>query len=318
MAQIVLGFGASHGPMQQTPAAEWARMGERDAKDERLDWEGAKRQAKKGIEEELELPRQQELYERCLAAAGEVKDAIDDASPDVVLVVSNPHRVFPEDNQAVFALYGGETLPVPERMGGAGRDPAALSTDATPRAAPVQEYLGAPELASALMDGLIDDGFDIAYTDTMRPDVSLEHSYTIMYAIAGRPIPMVPFTLSRYLPNQATPARCYALGQALRRAIERWDSGKRVAIMASGGLSHQIVDEDLDRTVVNALLAKDVEPLCSLPRDRLNRAPGTPEILNWVALAGAAEPMEMTLAAYVAAYRSLAGTGHGIGFAYWK
>ena len=100
-------------------------------------------------------PRQQELYGRCLAAAGEVKDAIDDASPDVVLVVSNPHRVSPED-------------------------------------------------------------------------------------------------------NQATPARRYALGQALRRAIERWDSGKRVAIMASGGLSHQIVDEDLDRTVVNALLAKDV------------------------------------------------------------
>lgn len=318
MAQIVLGFGASHGPMQQTPATEWARMGERDAKDERLDWEAAKRQAKKGIEEELEPARQQELYERCQTAAGEVKAAIDDADPDVVLVVSNPHRIFPEDNQAVFAIYGGETLPVPERMGGAGRDPGARASDATPRPAPVQEYPGAPELASQLMDSLIGDGFDVAFANEMRPDTSLEHSYTIMYAIAGKPIPMVPFTLSRYLPNQATPARCYALGQALRRAIENWDSDKRVAIMASGGLSHQIVDEDLDRTVVNALLEKDVKTLCSLPRDRLNRAPGTPEILNWVAMAGATEPMEMTLAAYVAAYRSLAGTGHGIGFAYWK
>ncbi len=318
MAQIVLGFGASHGPMQQTPATEWARLGERDAKDERLGWEAAKREAKKGIEEELELARQEELYEQCQIGKRDVKAAVDDANPDVVVVVSNPHRIYPEDNQAVFAVYAGETLPVPEQIGGPRRNPGVRPADAGPRPTPAKAYPGAPELAGQLMEGLIGDGFDIAYAKEMRPDTTIEHSFTIMYAIAGRPIPMVPFTLSRYLPNQATPARCYALGQALRRAIESWDSDTRVAIMASGGLSHQLVDEDLDRTVVDALLEKDVKTLCSLPRDRLNRSPGTPEILNWVALAGAAEPMEMTLAAYVAAYRSLAGTGHGIGFAYWK
>ena len=317
MAQIVLGFGASHGPMQQTPAAGWARLGARDAKDERLDWEAAKAQAKEGVEKELELAKQEEAYERCRTAAGVVRTAIEEANPDVVLVVSNPHRIIPEDNQTVFGIYAGETLPVSERTGTGRPDRDAPASDA-PEPAPVRDYPGAPELAGQLMDSLIGNGFDVAYANEMRAGTTLEHSFTAVYAIAGRPIPMVPFMLSRYLPNQATPARCYALGQALRRAIEDWDGDKRVAIMASGGLSHQIVDEDLDKTVVDALLEKDVETLCSLPRDRLNRSPGTPEILNWVALAGAAEPLEMTLAAYVPAYRSIAGTGHGIGFAYWK
>jgi protocatechuate 4,5-dioxygenase beta chain len=37
--------------------------------------------------------------------------------------------------------------------------------------------------------------------------------------------------------------RCYALGQAVGRAIARWDSGQRVAVIASGGLSHQLDGE---------------------------------------------------------------------------
>jgi len=88
--------------------------------------------------------------------------------------------------------------------------------------------------------------------------------------------------------------------------------------MASGGLSHQILDEELDHIVVDALVERDFDTLDSLSRDRLNRAPGTPEILNWITVAGAMEPLGMTLVDYVPCYRSLAGTGHGVTFGYWK
>jgi hypothetical protein len=104
----------------------------------------------------------------------------------------------------------------------------------------------------------------------------------------------------------------------MRRAIEGWKSDARVAVMASGGLSHQIIDEEFDRQVIGALQTKDTEILCSLPIERLNRAPGTAEILNWVALAGAMEASPMTLIDYVPCYRSVAGTGHSGSFAYWK
>ena len=53
----------------------------------------------------------------------------------------------------------------------------------------------------------------------------------------------------------------------------------------------------------------------SLPRQKLRG--GTSEILNWVALAGAVEPMQMKLVDYVPSYRSPAATGCGMAFAYW-
>ena len=77
-------------------------------------------------------------------------------------------------------------------------------------------------LANHLMNALIEDGFDLAYMDRFRDGTMLEHAFDVMYEhYFDRPRPLVPITLSRYLPNQATPARCYALGQSLRRAIER-------------------------------------------------------------------------------------------------
>ena len=94
--------------------------------------------------------------------------------------------------------------------------------------------------------------------------------------LPDRTIPTVPFLLSstcriRQRRPVATPwaRRC-------RRAIESWDKDMRVAVMASGGLSHQVLDEELDRKVIDALLNKDTETLSFLPREQLNRSPGTP------------------------------------------
>ena len=67
---------------------------------------------------------------------------------------------------------------------------------------------------------------------------------------------------------------------------------------------------------MKALADQDAGALRALPRAKLRS--GTSEILNWVAVGGVAEPMEMTLVDYVPGYRSPAGTGCGMGFAYWK
>ena len=91
----------------------------------------------------------------------------------------------------------------------------------------------------------------------------------------------------------------------------------RVGLIASGGLSHQIIDEELDHRIIDAMTSGDRAALAVLPRDRLNKAPGTPESLNWVAVAAAMAPRTMTLVDYQPAYRSLAGTGHGLTFGYW-
>jgi len=325
VAKLVLGFGSSHGPTIRTLPAQWDRIAERDKKDPRYDYQELLRSADPALAREITLAKKQERYDRCQAAIAKLHGVVTAARPDVAVVVSNPHGILPDDVHAVFAVFWGERLAERSKDGPqsgqgymakfTGPPPVVTSTHRKGRG----EYPALPKLASHLIDSLIEDGFDIASFDRFRPEHELDEAFRTFYDFydPDGKVPMVPFILSRYLPSQATPRRCYALGQALRRAIESWDADRRVLLMASGGLSHQIIDEELDREVIGALKDKDSDRLCSISRDRLNRAPGTPEILNWVALAGAAEAMPMTLIDYVPCYRSAAGTGHGITFAYW-
>ena len=131
-----------------------------------------------------------------------------------------------------------------------------------------------------------------------------------------KPVPIVPVLLNTYFPpSQPRPARCYAFGQALRKAVESFPADIRVGIAASGGLSHFLVDEDLDRAILKALADKDADFLKRIPRHKLHA--GSSEILNWVALGGALEPLDLTWFEYVPGYRTPAGTGTGLSFAAW-
>src|SRR5205823_13655614 len=101
-------------------------------------------------------------------------------------------------------------------------------------------------------------------------------------------IPNVPSLLNTYYPpNQPTLKRCYQLGKALRHAVESWDSDATVAFIASGGLSHFVIEEDLDEKIIGALKKKDGDALTAFPVEYFNS--GTSEIRNWMVVAGALE-----------------------------
>lgn len=320
MAEIVLGIGASHGPTIQSQPEDWLRLGQKDMEDPRYDFDAVLASASPEIERELEPAILQERYESIQRAIAEMSNVLQETAPDAIVCVSNPHGVPPQDRmEPVFGIYMSHTESRAERSG---HQTSGRRKPAEPQQTfrQVEPYATCPELADRLMHCLIADGIDVASCFQSDPTAGIEGPFTFAYDmfLPDRSTPVVPFLLSRYLPHQATSARCYTVGQSIRRAIESWDSDMRVAIMASGGLSHQIIDEELDRQVIEALQHKDVETLSYLPRERLNRAPGTPEILNWVVLAGAVDDMDMTLIDYVPCYRSLAGTGHGVTLAYWR
>lgn len=321
MAQLVLGLGSSHGPTIQTPPEEWVKLGVKDTRDPRFDYQALLREAPPSLVDELTPERQLSRHEANQAGLRALAGVMAEAKLDVIVVVSNPHRTWSDDNQPVFSVFRGETLPVPDPKGPR-RDPDKVfqaGVDDRPKK-DVLDRPGSPALATHLIRTLIDDGFDVGCTDRLRPGAALDEAFTLLYEqfTPDGKIPMVPFMLSRYLPNQATPRRCYALGRALRRAIEAWPENQRVGLLASGGLSHQILDEDLDRGVIDALVERDEEHLSALSVPRLNRAGGTPEILNWVTVSAAMGDVGMTLVDYVPCYRSPAGTGHGVTFGYWQ
>jgi 3-O-methylgallate 3,4-dioxygenase len=89
----------------------------------------------------------------------------------------------------------------------------------------------------------------------------------------------------------------------------------KVGILASGGLSHFLVNEELDRKVINALEAKDFDTLRTLPARLLHT--GSSEIRNWITTAAAASNLKLDWISYVPAYRSRAMTGVGLCFAHW-
>ena len=320
MAQVVLGIGSSHGPSIQTMPEMWQRLGEKDTRDPRFDYQAELRAAKPGLDREIAIEVQRERHAAAHAGLAKLVDIIAQARLDVVIVISNIHRVRRDHPHPVFGVLRAESFEIERRAIEVADLDAKFSGQK--RRAPEQLFPmpGSAGLANHLIESLIDDGFDVASVDRLPEGLPLDDAYTFIYdhLLGGATLPMVPFFLSRDLPNQATPGRCYDLGAALRRKIESWPADLRVGLIASGGLSHQIVDEELDRAVIKALVGGDGAAMRSLSRAKLNRSPGTPEILNWVTVAAAMAPKVMTLIDYLPCYRSLAGTGHGVTFGYWK
>ncbi|MQA64667.1 MAG: hypothetical protein GEU76_02010 [Alphaproteobacteria bacterium] len=321
MAQLVLAVGSSHGPSIQISPDQWPRLGEGDTRDPRFNFQELLKQAKPGLDREIVPEVQRVRHAAAHAALKVLTDIVNEARLDVVVVISNIHRVRPADHHPVFGVFRAESFPVVKRDDQP-FDPDArfVSDEKRARERNLADAPGHAALANYLIENLIADDFDVACLDRLHDGAALDDAFTFPYEwlFGGRRIPSVPFLLSRDLPNQATPRRCHAVGIELGRLIRAFPGDARVGLVASGGLSHQVLDEELDRQVVDALAAGTPEALYGLDRARLNRGPGTPEILNWIAVAGAMAPARMTLVDYVPAYRSLAGTGHGLTFGYWR
>ena len=100
--------------------------------------------------------------------------------------------------------------------------------------------------------------------------------------------------------------------------MESWDKDLRVAILGSGGMTHFVVDEPFDRRFLAAFTQEDSTDLFALPENLFHS--GNSELKNWVPVRAAMQHagLPFTLLDYQPLYRSMAGTGSGMGFGYWK
>lgn len=324
MAEIILGVGTSHGPQIHIPADEWTILQEKDQNDRRLNYDQLRQSAPSGLDREITLEVWRRRWSSCMNALDRLGELLDQAKPDVVVMIGDDqHEQFLDDNMPMFSIYWGEEVLVkkrpPRNEGIFGK---TTWHDVEQRAFPdgPATYAAHPPLAKHLIDYLKRQDVDVAVSNQIKEEVGLGHAFAFLYRRLMRnkvSPPIVPVMVNTFFPpNQPTPQRCYQLGQLLEQAIRAWPEQKRVAIVASGGLSHVIMDEALDRKVLKALAEKDVSTLQTLPEEKLNL--GTSEIRCWITAAGALESKAMTLVAYEPCYRSLAGTGCGMAFAYWQ
>lgn len=319
MARIVLGLATSHTPQCSVDPDFWKQMGSVDRS--RPDFAERAKLASPAIARQLTDEILKSKYERVQTAIARLAHTLRAASPDVLVVFGDDqHELFLDDGIPTFAVFIGKSiedypLENPAIL------PAAIRAANWARHGEVTEtYPCMPELGRHIVEQLIDSDFDVTQFSRQAGGRSIGHAWTFIrwrLMREGATIPMIPISINAYYPpNQPSARRCFALGRQVRMAIESWSTDLKVAVIASGGLSHRNIDESFDQRVIKALSENDVKTLETLPRSTLQD--GTSETLNWVAAGGALEHLRMSLVDYVPGYRSVAGTGVGMTFAEWR
>ena len=329
MARIVLGLGTSHTPMFTLDSSEWRHRADADYANTRLNLSDGRWVTYAELLSEVG-PRyvhvaQPEEFQRkaalCEATLDRLADALEAAAPDIVVVVGDDEReLFGPDNTPAFAIHHGAELVTSDKFGQE-TAPDWMRKMGYGYLMDVRHTIpGAPSFAVELIEGLIDEGIDVSSVARAGdgPRAGLGHAFGFVYKriFRERPIPMVPVLLNTYYPpNVPTAARCHDIGIALRQVIEASGTDARIAVIASGGLSHFVVDEHLDRGILDAFVRRDASVLRNVPRCALHS--GSSEILNWIATAGAVDFLPVRSWEYVPLYRTPAGTGVGAAFVIW-
>ncbi len=330
MAKVVLGIGTSHGPMLVTPASTWgARVP--DDKRSRHYYKGrtwtfdelVEERRDERLSEQITEQAWQRKHAACQAAIARLASVLAEVQPDVLVIVGNDQmEVFRDGLIPAFTVFHGERIVnnplTPQRLsqlpeGVRGSIPGYIPESGG-------SYAGVPELGLHIAATAAADGFDIAAMSRL-PGEETPHAFGFVYRqlLADRPMPSVPVILNTfYPPNQPRVERCYAFGKVLLRAIESWNEDARVALVASGGLTHFVINEEVDGILLEAMQTHDVERVFALGETIFQD--GTSEAKNWLPVAAAMAELKlpMHLVDYVPCYRSEAGTGNAMAFVYWK
>ena len=328
MAQLVFGVGVSHTPMLNGEVADWERFIEvdrgrahRDKDGNPATYDDLLRMAPKSVAVEIRPEAMAARHAAAMENLQKIRTALRNAALDTLIVVGDDQdELHDERNTPCILIYRGETIPNLPLAADSGRPEwrtrlmAQYHEAFEPRDYPVDAAL-----AHHIIERLIDNEFDVATAKSVAPGQGEGHAFGFVHnrLLQGDAPPIVPIFLNTYSPpNLAGPRRCYRLGQAIADAVAAYPGDARVGILASGGLSHFTVDEELDGAVMRALREKDAAALQALPRNKLNG--GSSEIRNWLCAAGALERLPVTWMDYQPGYRTPAGTGTGLGFAIWS
>jgi aromatic ring-opening dioxygenase catalytic subunit (LigB family) len=154
-----------------------------------------------------------------------------------------------------------------------------------------------------LLDACLENGFDPTFSDELLCDHAT--MLPLHFLNPNLSVPVVPVIMNTLTPPMPTPKRCFAFGQFLGRELER--SKKRVALVATGGLSHWPgeakhgkINIPCDQMFLETLKSGDRTRLTEYSHEEISADAGSGghEIRTWIALAGAVQSWPAQLLAY--------------------
>jgi len=222
-------------------------------------------------------------------------------------VGDDQHENLIDDNMPPFTIYMGETAEAS----------VSLRYLKQPKSENRTRYQVDSKMAEALINGLMGEGFDPAYSKQTRYDGGLGHAFArvLKFLTPDAQCRIVPVMVNTYYPPAPSAKRCVEFGQALASILRQLPGKERVVIIGSGGLSHTKICEPLDYRFLKALETNDLEYMGAMPAADL--VEGTSEIRNWIVTAGAANRPGKVVK-YFPLYRTRTGVGCAMGFAHWE
>jgi len=217
-----------------------------------------------------------------IAAMRKLGEVLDETKPDALIIFASDHlETFFLKSVPTFAVIAGERA-------------SAVFAGKTWSPAIHQA------LAEDILEKLVRHDFDMTYSQ----DAELGHSFAAPFewVLGGRDIPVVPIFVNTYLPPLPSPRRCAALGRAIAEIVAA--RPERVAILASGGMSHYPgtsnyykPDFAFDRWCVQELENGHSESFLDLTVEQLDEV-GNTEMLPWAPVLGAVGEQHMELLSY--------------------
>ena len=210
------------------------------------------------------------------------KQWMKDNLPDVIFLVYNDHATnFDLGIIPTFAIgTAAEFEPADEGYG--------------PR--PVPKVVGHPHLAAPIAQSVIQQDFDLTIVNNLKVDHGLTVPLNLMFGSPAEwPCKVIPFHVNVVQYPVPSGARCFALGQAIRRAIESYDEPLKVQIWGTGGMSHQLqgpraglINSEWDNQFLDRLIA-DPKDLATMPHIDYVREAGSEgiELVMWLIARGA-------------------------------
>jgi aromatic ring-opening dioxygenase catalytic subunit (LigB family) len=236
-------------------------------------------------------PQYPKLVERegpeCLVARmyGAVRENLEAVQPDVILVFDSDHiNTFFFDNWPTFAVGAAAAFEAPND------DNSGLQR---------QTVVGHEALGRQVYASGVNDGFDLSLSGRFEVDHSV--LVPLHFLTPAMRTPVVPLFINGLAPPLPAAKRCFALGQAVRAAVEGWPVDARVAILASGSFSLDlgsprgrpgsmagVPDPEWVKRVARHLANATIDDLLEEATvEQLERAGNIGgEILNWIALLG--------------------------------
>jgi aromatic ring-opening dioxygenase catalytic subunit (LigB family) len=298
MARLIGGLATSHAPQLLMPALRWSELPTRT--------KGPFR-PKPDIAAELTDSAKLAKEARCRAALEKLKSQLYAWAPDaVILLGDDQHENILDDNMPPFTIYAADEVDATLHFTYLGEK----SLDQRTR------YRVPGALARGLLEGLMDEGFDPAWSMKTREEFGLGHAFgrALKFLMPDGQFPVVPIMINTYYPPAPSAKRCLALGDAIRAVLEKLGGGARIAMLASGGLSHTVIDEAYDEGFMAALTRNNRDYFAAMRAEDL--VEGTSEIRNWIIAAGALDRAAHMID-YVPCYRQPTGVGCAMGFAVW-